>query len=54
MGNIHPMPHPGDPRYIDTDEMVRREPARRAAYEALPSTIEKRWIEAEVACPARG
>ena len=49
MSNIHPMPQPGDPRYIDIDEMVRRELARRADYEALPSTIEKLRIEAEVA-----
>lgn len=44
-----PMPQPGDPRYMDTDEMVRRELVRRAEYEALPSTIALRRIEAAVA-----
>jgi hypothetical protein len=40
---------PGEPGYVSIDEFVRRELARRAAYEALPATIAKRAIEREVA-----
>jgi hypothetical protein len=40
---------PGEPGYVPIDEFVRRELARRAAFEALPSTIAKRAIEREVA-----
>lgn len=44
-----PQTDPGDPRYVSVEEHVRRELERRRVYEALPSTIEKRRIEREVA-----